>query len=259
MYDSLTDKEEIKVFLEQDTFLHIYSLGDLDDFFWPFTTWYGTRKNNELKAVILIYNGPDLPTVCALSRDYDKMADLLCSVMQKLPNRFYLHLSPNLETILTKSYIIESVSEHYKMALTDFSAILEQDTSEVICLSVTNLTALEKLYNENYPENWFNPRMLETDQYFGITEGDRIVSAAGVHVFSKIYKVAAPGNIVTHTDFRGNGYGTLVTAALCKSLLKFKVRIGLNVQKDNIPAIRAYTKLGFEIIAPFSEFVVKQK
>ncbi len=256
---SLYNKEEIKNFLEQDPYLHIYSLGDLDDFFWPFTIWYGYRTNNKLKAVILIYKGPDLPTVCALSRDYDVMAGLLSSVTHILPDRFFLHLSPNLENILNKTFHLESGSEHYKMALTDNDFPVVPDTSNVIRLTHDDLPDLEKLYKESYPDNWFDPRMLETNQFFGIKKEDRIVSAAGVHVFSRLYKVAAPGNIVTHHNYRGKGYGTQVTAALCKSLLKFDVRIGLNVQSVNIPAIKSYTKLGFEVIAPYSEFVAQRR
>lgn len=256
---SLNNKEEIKKFLEQDPFLHIYSLGDLDDFFWPFTTWYGYRNNNELKAVILIYKGPDLPTVIALSRDYIIMSELLSSVKHIVPDRFFLHLSPDLENILTKTFQLKSGSEHYKMALTDRDSPLEPDTSNVIRLTQDDLPALEMLYKESYPNNWFDPRMLETNQFFGIKDGKSLVGAAGVHVYSLEYKVAAPGNIVTHHNYRGKGYGTQVTAALCKSLLKFNVRIGLNVQSDNIPAIKSYKKLGFKIIANYSEFIAQRR
>ena len=37
----LRDKNKIESFLRKNPFLHIYGLVDLDDFFWPRTTWYG--------------------------------------------------------------------------------------------------------------------------------------------------------------------------------------------------------------------------
>lgn len=257
--ESLNNKEEIKKFLEQDPFLHIYSLGDLDDFFWPFTTWYGSRHNAKLEAVIMVYAGPQLPTVLALSNNKDAIAELLSSIQHILPERFYAHLSPGLGTVLEKTFDLGSESAHYKMALLNTDSALKVNTSGVVRLTKEHLTILQTLYDESYPGNWFDPRMLETKQYFGKWDGHQLISAAGIHVFSPSYSVAALGNIVTHSEYRGRGYGTCVTSALCKSLLKANVRIGLNVQSDNIPAIKSYTSLGFEIIAPFSEYVIQRK
>ena len=39
----LHDKAVIEGFLRRNPLLHIYPLGDLDDFFWPHTTWYGLQ------------------------------------------------------------------------------------------------------------------------------------------------------------------------------------------------------------------------
>jgi predicted GNAT family acetyltransferase len=101
--------------------------------------------------------------------------------------------------------------------------------------------------------------MLETNQFFGIRKGMRLISIAGIHVYSEEYRVAALGNITTHPLHRGKGYGTLVTARLCKSLLKNVDHIGLNVKADNRIAIVCYRKLGFEIIAPYGEFILEAK
>ena len=53
----LYDRKEIETFLRKNTFLHIYGIGDLDDFFWPCTTWYALRENQSIKAIILLYAG----------------------------------------------------------------------------------------------------------------------------------------------------------------------------------------------------------
>ena len=259
MHICLNNKEEIKSFLEQDHFLHIYSIGDLDDFFWPFTTWYGSRCNGGLEAIILVYRGLQLPTVCALSRDYSVMAELLTSVQHILPDRFYAHLSPGLETVLSTAFVVESESEHHKMALCNSSSALAVNTSGVVRLTPVDLSALKALYDESYPGNWFDPRMIETNQYFGIRDGQQLISAAGIHVFSPRYKVAALGNIVTRPEYRNNRHGTRVTSALCKSLLRADVRIGLNVQADNHAAVACYKRLGFQIVAPYTEFVIQRK
>ena len=46
---SLHDKEQIELILRQNVFLHIYALGDLDDFFWPLTTWYALEDGREIR------------------------------------------------------------------------------------------------------------------------------------------------------------------------------------------------------------------
>jgi predicted GNAT family acetyltransferase len=67
------------------------------------------------------------------------------------------------------------------------------------------------------------------------------------------------GNITTHPDYRGRGYGRIVTAGVCKSLLSEIDHIGLNVKADNASAIRCYEKLGFEVIGSYGEFEVELK
>jgi len=51
----LNDKSRIEAFLRENVYLHIYSIGDLDDFFWPDTVWYGWDKEGEIQAVALLY------------------------------------------------------------------------------------------------------------------------------------------------------------------------------------------------------------
>ncbi|MHC4559779.1 MAG: GNAT family N-acetyltransferase, partial [Planctomycetota bacterium] len=114
-------------------------------------------------------------------------------------------------------------------------------------------------FKKAYPGNFFEPRMLETNQYYGIRESDELISIAGVHVYSQRYKVAALGNITTHPNYRGRGYGTTVTAKVCKSLLREIDHIGLNVKADNTSAVRCYEKLGFEVVDSYGEFEIEPK
>ena len=255
----LHNKKEIEIFLRNNTFLHIYSIGDLDDFFWDYTIWYGLKENENIKAIILLYAGLDAPTILALSEKENLiyLKKLFNSIIHLLPKKFYTHLTPKLEKILEKYYKLEAYGNHYKMALTDKSKLYEFDTSNVIQLSTKDLDDILKLYEISYPDNWFDPRMLETNQYYAIrNENNMLISTAGIHVYSSKYKVAALGNITTHPDFRGKGLAKITTAKLCKSLLDSSVNaIGLNVKSDNISAIKCYEKLGFEIITDYNEFM----
>ena len=82
---------------------------------------------------------------------------------------------------------------------------------------------------------------------------------AGSHVYSQKYNVAPLGNICTHPDFRGKGWGRAVTAKLCKSLLQEIEFISLNVKVDNKKAISLYEKSGFEIVSSYFEFMVESQ
>jgi predicted GNAT family acetyltransferase len=85
------------------------------------------------------------------------------------------------------------------------------------------------------------------------------LSVAGVHVYSEPYRVAALGNVATHTAHRGQGLATTAVAALCRNLLGTVDHVGLNVAADNTAAIRCYQRLGFRIIATYEECYVESQ
>lgn len=257
----LHDKSRIETFLRVNIYLHIYSIGDLDDFFWPYTTWYALNDTVGIQAIILVYTGGSLPCLHAMS-EADKIPqakELLHFVIPVLPRCFHAHLSLGLESILAEHYILKPHGEYYKMALTDKSRLSNFDTSGVTGLSISDLSEVMSSFNKAYPGNYFEPRMLETNHYYGIRESGELISVAGVHVCSSRYRVAALGNIATYPKYRGRGYGTTVTARVCKSLLPEIDHIGLNVKTDNKSAIKCYEKLGFEAVDSYGEFNVELK
>ena len=255
----LHDKETIAAFLRRNVYLHIYSLGDLDDFFWPYTIWYAAGQNGEIRAIALLYTGLPIPNLLALSDDLASMRALIESVRHLLPRRFYSHLSPGLEAALRPQFQLESHGRYYKMALQEPARLGEVDVSATTRLTAADLAAIKQLYQVSYPGNWFDPRMLETKQYFGLKQNGALLSIAGIHVYSEAYRVAALGNITTHPDHRGRGFGCAVTARLCRSLLETVDHIGLNVNADNYQAVALYEKLGFAIVGTYDEFMIEAK
>jgi ribosomal protein S18 acetylase RimI-like enzyme len=68
-----------------------------------------------------------------------------------------------------------------------------------------------------------------------------LVSAAGIHVYSPRYKVAALGNIATAPEFRGQGIGTTLVSMLYEDLLADGiVAVGLNVDSKNTGAFKIF-------------------
>ena len=257
----LKDKDTIETFFRSNVFLHIYSLGDLDDFFWRDTKWHALTDEDAIQVIALIYTGGKLPCLHIHAED-DKIVHaekLLHYLVPTLPECFHAHLNLGLENILMERYTLRPRGEHYKMALVNKSLPSNIDTSQATGLSKSHLSEILNLFEKAYPGNFFEPRMLETKQYYGIRQSGELISTAGVHVYSRRYRVAALGNITTHPNYRCKGFGTIVTAKVCQSLLTETDHIGLNVKADNTSAIKCYERLGFEIIDSYGEFEAELK
>ncbi|MFI6263454.1 GNAT family N-acetyltransferase [Micromonospora sp. NPDC051006] len=243
------DREVLAGLLGRDPVLHAYQLGDLDDFFWPYTSWF--RRGDQ---VALLYHGADPPTLLAFAAppDVAELAALLRELGPLLPARLYAHLSPGLDAALSP-WFHGGGAAHRKMALTD-PARLALVAPAGVALGAADLPLLQTLYAEAYPGNWFDPRMLDTGQYLGVRDGGALVAVAGVHVWSPTYRVAALGNVTTHPAARGRGVASAVVAALCRRLLGTVEHVTLNVRADNTAAVRLYERLGFTVVADYGEY-----
>jgi hypothetical protein len=93
MLGRIDDRGVLESFLRQDEALHLYELGDLDDFFFPRTTWYGLYRESTLAAVALVYAGTELPVLVVLHRDVDIARATLEALAGALPPRVYAHQS----------------------------------------------------------------------------------------------------------------------------------------------------------------------
>jgi len=254
----INDRQVLFDYFSKNKPLHIYEIGDLDDFFWPRTKWYGLTNNGLVEAVVLFYQGPGNPTVLALADELESMLILLEQAVDILPDIFFAHFSPGLANTINGHFLFDSHGSHLKMALKESAKLGSLNCEQAVCLDEQDLNEIYQLYKESYPESWFDPCMLETGKCFGIHQDGRLVSISGVHVFSKKYNVASLGNIATHPDYRGRGYGQIVTARTARELIKQVSTIGLNVKEDNYPAFKIYKKLGFEIVAEYEEHTVKR-
>jgi ribosomal protein S18 acetylase RimI-like enzyme len=254
----ITNRDMLADYFRQDTYLHLYSLGDLDDFYWPRTQYFGLESKMGLKKVVLIYKGEGLPIFLALSSSTNFNGEDFQQLINILPDQIYAHLSSGFEDHFRESFTITDHGQHFKMGLIDSSIIPEIDTTNTIPISNADLEEVEHLYQISYPNNAFDPRMLLTGQYFGYRKNNQLLCVGGVHVYSKTYGVAALGNITTHPDFRNQGLARIVTAKICSQLMENINIIGLNVKSDNTAAVHLYLSLGFKICAKYGEFTLKK-
>jgi len=190
MTSELDDIEALAGFFRADPFLHLYALGDLDAFFRPHARWWGWTEagdvrvgglGGELREVVLLYDPGTLPVLLAFTRDADRMAELLVEMCDRLPARFYAHLSPGLEAALAGRFHLESRGLHLRMGLIDDArlraeGVVTPRTAEagddptprtagaaaLSTLSRVDLDEVTEFFAASYPGNWFDPRMLDS-------------------------------------------------------------------------------------------------
>src|SRR4051812_4281298 len=116
----LHSKDEVERFCRTNPSLHLYALGDLDEFFWPHTTWYALRDGGQPRQVVLVYTGQPLPVVLALAEPpTGPLCDLLRELVRVLPRRFYAHLTEGVADALADDYHIRPHGTYRKMRLAD--------------------------------------------------------------------------------------------------------------------------------------------
>jgi ribosomal protein S18 acetylase RimI-like enzyme len=255
---TIRNKDEIYRFLSGTPDLQLYAIGDLDDFYWPFTTWYAIYELNEIKSIALLYSGMS-PSTFLLFHDKDSYysTQLLKSVKPLLPEKLNVHLSPGLINVFGKENIIEDYGQNYRMVL--MKAPEQISDENIRKMTVRDLNEINSLYKIAYPSNWFDSRMVETRKYFGYFNKGILVGIAGIHVYSMQYRIAALGNIATHPDFRGRKIAYKLTSYLCNNLKKTVDLIGLNVKSENSAAIKCYNNIGFEIRSSYDECFIQNK
>ena len=253
------DRATLETFFRRNPLWNAYSLGDLDDAFWPHTTWYALAEDGEFQAVALMYSGLTLPTLLCMDDPHDpsRHKELLGTLLPLLPARFYAHLGCGLAEVLKDRYSLLSHGLHCKMVLTDRSRLPGQDDERAVALTRNDLLEVQAFYEAAYPGSWFEPQMLDTCQYLGLRLKGELASVAGVHVYSPTYRVAALGNIATVPTHRDKGCAKAVTGQLCRHLLGTVDHIGLNVKADNAAAIACYESLGFEIQGTYEEVMAQ--
>src|SRR5262249_42026454 len=147
-------KAEVEEFCRRNPCLHLYALGDLDDFFWPHTTWYALRERGQLRQLVLLYTGQPLPTVLAYAEPpAGPLRDLLRDQLRGLPRRFYPNLTGGVADVLAEHYRIEPQGTYHKMALTDRSRLAGFDGSAAVALSAADTDELLALYAASYLGN----------------------------------------------------------------------------------------------------------
>jgi len=269
----LTQKSAIQAFLETDRLYAGYAIGDLEPGLFEQCDWYGVGaagstetggfqsgegrlrsgreqepREDALRALALVFHGFK-PPVLFLMGDADALGRILPRL--SLPGRVYLNCREEHLEAAGIVYTWSTLTAMWRMVLDAKSS--EPAPSGCILLGPSDAGKLVSLYASGGGEA-FRPAQMEPGVYYGIVAGDRIVSVAGTHIVSATFGVAAIGNVFTHPDWRGRGFGGAVTRAVVGHLRRRGVRdIILNVSQSNHVAVGLYERVGFRRHCAFFE------
>ena len=115
----------------------------------------------------------------------------------------------------------------------------------ILRLKASEARAVNRLYNTEGAPTFYSAAHIEASFYHGVFYDARLVAVAGTHVVSPEEGVAVVGNVFTHPRYRGRGYATLATGATTAALLRDCRDVVLTVDPKNLPAVRAYWRLGY--------------
>lgn len=244
----LTDKSQILAFLETDRLYAAYAIGDLEPKMFAQSTWAGAEQDVRTEALALYYTGLEPPALFLMGN-----ADGLRAILEDVlcPEQVYLTCRTKHLPMTRDFYAWHETTPMWRLVLQ--LARFRPAAGNCVRLTLAHSSRLTELYALG-GGNAFSPAQVQPGVFYGVLADGQLIAAAGTHLISPIYGVAAVGNIFTHPDYRGQGYGTAITSAVVAELLRRGIRdIVLNVGQDNAGAIRIYERLGFECYCPFLE------
>ncbi len=244
----LRDKRRILAYLESDEVYAAYAIGDLEPGMFDQSSFAGAETDGRLRGLILHFRGLDVPALLLMG-DPEGVGAILETELR--PQRVYLTYRQEHELIAAAFYTWDEAVPMWRMVVRPegFRPAGQKCTR----LGTDHTHQLEQLYALGGADA-FSPAQVQQGVFYGVLIDDDLVAAAGTHLVSKTYGIAAVGNVFVHPGYRRRGYGTAATSAVTAELQTLGARLViLNVAQDNTAAIHIYERLGFERYCPFFE------
>ena len=247
---STRDRLILHRFLEQDRVFAAYAIADTDDSEFGRTRFGVAFDGGDPVAVVMEYRGVSPQPVFAMG-DPAGISAILRDVVR--PRIAYLGAKPEVFGGVRDHYRLEAPAPMVRMVVEPGS--FEPVVGDAVRLDQGDTGHLNRLYqlglNAYLPE-----QAVASGVYYGIRRGTRLIAAAGTHVISPQWGVAAVGNVFTHREYRGQGLGKVVTSAVTADLLRECDTVVLNVRADNPPALALYRALGYREHTEFEERLI---
>jgi ribosomal protein S18 acetylase RimI-like enzyme len=247
------DKDLLRAFLERDRLRAGYAVADLEEREFAKSRWGVASEGGEPIAVVLEYGGLT-PQPLFVMGDTDGIVAILRDVIR--PRLAFLAADESDLAAVATLYRIDAGPPMVRMAVD--RRTFKPVAGPVQRLAPADIVDLNRLYGLGFA-GWLPADSITNGVYYGVRIAGRLVAAAGTHVISPDGRIAAVGNVMTHTDFRGRGFAKQTTSAVTQELLRTCDDVVLNVRADNPPALAAYRALGYRDYCHFEERLVHRR
>jgi RimJ/RimL family protein N-acetyltransferase len=237
----LQDRSVIRRLLETSRAYSAYAMAYLDARMFHLAQFFEAQRNDK-RALIMHARGGLGPSTLLLG-DTDLVATLLA--LHPGNRQTLLTCEPEHVDQALSSYNLWRPQSMMRMQVRPDAFQTPSGLPAVRRLIGADARDLNRLYAMEGDGIWYSGRQVGEGIYYGALNRGRLVAAAGTHIYSQHQGVAVVGNVFTHPDFRGHGYGTAVTAAVTAHLLRDCELVVLNVDPGNKVAQHVYERLGY--------------
>jgi ribosomal protein S18 acetylase RimI-like enzyme len=250
---STRDRAMLHEFLDRDRLFAAYAIADTDDTEFDRTRWGVAFDDRSLVATVMEYRGIS-PQPLFVMGDPDGVAAILRDVIRT--RIAYLATKADVVPAVRAYYRVDAPAPMVRMAVDRASFVpVVGDTARLDQGDTQHLNRLYRLGITSY----LPQPAVASGIYYGVRRGTRLIAAAGTHVISRQWGIAAVGNVYTDRDYRGQGLAKVVTSAVTAELLRDVDTVVLNVRADNPPALAVYAALGYRPHVEFEERLVHRQ
>ena len=235
----LRDANELRATMAPHRSYAAYAIGQLQRELFARSEWFVSR--GAAGEALLLHSHGGLGNALFTLGSTDAVEPLL-----------RLHPGPRHTFLTCQVHHLETVLRHYRLSERQSMARLLVDRAafravegQAVRLRGRNVHELNRLYRTDGTLAYYTADNIDDAIYYGTYEDGRLVAAAGTHVVSRDDGIAVIGNVFTHPAYRNRGRAALVTSAVTRDLLASCREVVLSVDPRNVPAVRAYERLGY--------------
>ena len=237
----LSDRNEARVRMMTAESFSAYALAYVDRRYFALADFYEATIGDDWGLVMHARGGLGLSTLTM--GDTEAVASIL--KLHPGPRQTFITCEAVHVDQLLVTHNLWRPQSMLRMRVTRDSFRSALGTTSVRRLIDADADDLNRLYAIEGDGLHYSGRQVEEGIYFGVHVRGKLVAAAGTHIHSLAEGVGVIGNVFTHPDHRGHGYGTAVTAAVAEYLLRRCDLVVLNVDPANRTARHVYEGLGF--------------
>lgn len=246
------DPSRLAAFFAPDRGCHIYGIADLAEPCWSASTWW--RRGEAVVGLVGLSEGDRVVYAVSTAAPAETL-ELLVELSDEIPTETLLTgpLGLGVRLAAAGRDVVWSRTYHRYVLGNDEVMRAESGLDAVHPLGPDDAEELQAFYDSEPGAAFFLPSMLDDASFVGIRSNDRLIAAAGTHVFDEAAGIAAIGAVLTAPSERGKGLARTVTVGVWHRIRDRVELIGLNCADHNEPAKAVYRRLGFTPVHHYEE------